>query len=370
MTSPSAASLGDRLASASMFMGTILGTIVLIGVMLSLDLFLARVDSRESARHAASEYSAGIRLLQQGRANDAAERFGAAVAINRSNVNYALALGEAQLDDGRTSEAEATIKALLDRAGNDGAVNLTMAHVLEHQNRLQEAKAYYHRAIFGRWGADSTIQRRQARFELIELLAGHGAGGELLAELLPFEETPADSVALRRRLGHLFNLAGSPGRAANMFRDLVRRDPTDADAYAGMGDAALAMGNLKTARADLAEALRLNPGSAQLERRLAIADTALSLDPTARGITAAQRFARSRGLLARTLAMISPCEAPSPLLDSIVALLRRSPSTGTSEGDAEALVGRATVLWNAKPARCDRAAPDEVLQVLQTRLAQ
>ncbi|MGH7619912.1 MAG: tetratricopeptide repeat protein [Gemmatimonadaceae bacterium] len=363
-------SLATRVGSTSVFVGTILGTIIMIGTMLSLDLFLARVDSTESANHAASEYASGVQLLQEGRAGDAADRFGAAVAINRSNVDYALALGEAQLDDGRTDEAEATIKALLERAGNDGAVNLTMAHVLEREGRVQEAKAYFHRAIFGRWGADSIAQRRRTRFELIDLLAKHGGGAELLAELLPFEETPVDSVALRRRLGHLYNLAGSPARAANMFREVLRRDPSDADAYAGMGDAALALGNFKTARADLEAASRLNPGNTQLAQRLAVADTAAQLDPTARGIEAADRYARSRALLIRTLGAVAACGLASPLVDSTTALLGRPSNAKKSDAAGDALLSRATELWAARPARCNSAARDEVLRLLQSRLAQ
>ncbi|HEY7395578.1 MAG TPA: tetratricopeptide repeat protein, partial [Gemmatimonadaceae bacterium] len=211
---------------------------------------------------------------------------------------------------------------------------------------------------------------RQARFELIDLLAKRRAGRELLAELLPLEETPADSVALRRRLGHLFNLAGSPARAATMFRDLIRRVPADVDAYAGLGDAELAMGNFRTARADLGAASRLNPGDTAIVRRLAIADTAASLDPTARGITAAERYIRSREVLMRTLAAIGGCTASSALVDSTVALLGRSPRANASERAADALASRATALWNAKPARCDAAAGDEVLRLLQSRLAQ
>jgi tetratricopeptide (TPR) repeat protein len=370
MNGPAAASFATRVGSASMFLGTILGTIVMIGVMLSLDLFLAGVDRRESASHAASEYAAGVQLLQAGRAGDAAERFGTAVAISRSNINYALALGAAQLEAGRSADAEATIKALLDRAENDGAVNLTMAHVLEREGRRQEATAYYHRAIFGRWSADSILRRRQARFELIDLLARHGASGELLAELLPLEETPSDSVVLRRRLGHLFNLAGSPARAANMFRDLVRRDPADADAYAGMGDAELALGNFKTARADLGEALRLDPGDTDLVRRLAIADTAAALDPTARGIGAAERYARARNVLARTLHVVGACGVPAQSSDTTMTFLGRSSSESASESAADKLANRAVALWSTTAPRCEKAPRDQVLRLLQSRLSQ
>ena len=259
-----------RVANASIFMGTIAGIVVLIGLLLSFDLFLAHLDQRASAARADTEYESGVSALRAGRPSDAADHFGTAVSIDRSNVNYALALGEAMLQEGRTADAEATLRALLARAENDGAVNLTMAHVMLREARTEDAKAYLHRAIFGRWGADSVERRNQARFELIDLLAARGAPRELLAELLPFEDVSPDSVALRRRLGKLFILAGSPVRAAAMFRDVLKRDPTDAEAYAGLGETAIAAGNLRTARADLAEAVRLRPDDAETLRRLAV----------------------------------------------------------------------------------------------------
>ena len=46
------------------------------------------------------------------------------------------------LQEGRTADAEATLRALLERAENDGAVNLTMAHVMVREARTEDAKAY------------------------------------------------------------------------------------------------------------------------------------------------------------------------------------------------------------------------------------
>ncbi len=163
-----------RVANVSIFMGTIAGIVMLIGLLLSFDLFLAHLDQRESAARASAEYEIGVSTLHAGRPSDAADHFGTAVSIDRSNVNYALALGEAMLQEGRTADAEATLRALLARAENDGAVNLTMAHVMLREGRTEDTKAYLHRAIFGRWGADSVERRNQARFELIDLLAARG----------------------------------------------------------------------------------------------------------------------------------------------------------------------------------------------------
>lgn len=366
-----------RVANASIFMGTIVGIVVLVGLLLFFDLFLAHLDQRESAARAAAEYQNGVSALRAGRPSDAADHFGSAVAIDRSNVNYALALGEAMLQAGRTADAEATLRTLLERAENDGAVNLTMAHVMVREGRVTDAQAYFHRAIFGRWGADSVQRRQQTRFELIDLLAKRGAPSELLAELLPFEEASPDSVALRKRLGNLFLLAGSPARAANMFREVLRHDSSDADAYSGLGEAALAAGNLRTARADFAEAVRLRPDDARSLGRLALLDTVLALDPTSRGLAADERLARSRALLARVVSVVSSCAgAPSEALDSARAILlppSRRPAIRRevdSEAESDRSLQAVADVWASRPPACDAATHDDALRLLIARITQ
>jgi Flp pilus assembly protein TadD len=356
-------------ANAATFVGTFALMIVAIVGLLAFDLSLARIDRRESAAHAANLYAEGLAFLTQHRAADADERFASAAAIDRANINYALALASTKLEEGQTAEAEATLRNLLERAENDGAVNLVMARTLLRSGRVEEAKAYYHRAIFGRWGADSAVRRREARFELIDLIARRGSRPELLAELLPLEDTPPDSVALRERLGELFIAAGSPARAAAAFRDVLRRDPQNADAYAGIGDADMALGNFRAARADFAEALHRRPGDTTFLGRLAAADSVYALDPTTRGIGTAQRFARSRTLLERTLAVVVPCgEVTTPLAETARRLLGASITDARRDVAADSMVEVATSLWSARPPTC--GTTDTALRLLQARLAQ
>lgn len=365
-----------RVANASIFIATISAIVVLIGLLLTFDLFLAQIDRRESAVRADAEYQDGLAALRAGHPSAAADHFGAAVGIERANVNYALALAEAMLQEGRTADAETTLRTLLDRAENDGAINLTMAHVMVREGRTEEAKAYLHRAIFGRWGADSIDRRNQARFELIDLLAKRGTPRELLAELLPFEDVSPDSVALRLRLGKLFILAGSPVRAATMFREVLRRDSTEADAYAGLGETAIAAGNLRTARADLAEAVRLRPDDAGTLRRLELVDTVRALDPTARGIGPSERLSRSRALLARAISVVSSCPGPRSALDPARALLAPPPTTRAAQAldgadaDADRLMQATLDVWANRTAACDAATHDDVLRLLVARVSQ
>jgi Flp pilus assembly protein TadD len=342
-------------ATASEFVATFAVILATIVGLLFADASLARVDERESRATAADLYDEGRALLAQGDAAEASDRFASALAMERTNTNYARALAQALLEGGRREEAERALRTLLERAESDGAANLTMAHLLVKTGRMDDAKSYYHRAIYGRWGADSAQQRLRARLELIDLLARRGDEPEMLAELLPLEASSTDAP-LRRRLGHLFIQAGSPSRGAAILRDILRADPNDADAYAGMGDAALALGNFRTARADLLQAQRLRPSDSTIARRLAIADTVLALDPEARGVDDGERYLRRRMLLVRVLAELQRCgalpAASTAMLDSARASLVPAvpPTDEERAGDAMAL--RAAQLWSERPAGC------------------
>ena len=364
-------SLATR-AGPPVFVGTIAVVVLAIIAMLFFDLSLAAIDRRESDGHAADAYDRGVSLLQSRNPAAAADQFRIAVGLNRTSIDYSLGLAEATLEAGHTADAESTLKVLLTRSENDGAVNLTMAHVMMRQGRVPEAKAYFHRAIFGRWGADSVVRRRQARFELIELLTAHGASSELLAELLPFEDVSPDSTTLRLRLGRLFLLAGSPIRAANMFRGLVRRDPNNAEALAGMGEAALALGNFRTARSDLAAALERRPDDARMRERLALVDSVVALNPATSGLRPNERYARSRLLLSRTLEALARCgdTTPSAAPPANALLLSRRAARDSGTAAADAMVSAAIERWNARSARCDLAVRDQPLRTLLAYLGQ
>jgi tetratricopeptide (TPR) repeat protein len=363
-------------ASTSEFVVTFAVIVVLIVVFLAADMSFARVDRRASSAHAASLYAEGQALLANGQPHMAVDRFVAAVANERSNVRYQLALGEALLADGRLEEAEATLNAVLAREPMDGAANIAMARVLTQAKRMDEAKSFYHRAIYGRWGADSAHSRIASRLELIDLLVARGSKRELLAELLPLEEVMPDSIILRRRIGHLFIVAGSPARGARIFRDLLRRNPADGDAYRGMGEAALSLGNFQTARADLRQAFHLLPQDTAIATRLALADTILAINPLERGLSTHERFVRARDIVARTLARGSSCTTTNGMGTERAASARHALTGAVRQQDeattSQQLLALASDLYVNLPASCSdvHSASDEALAMIQAHLPQ
>ena len=363
-------------ASASEFVATFAAILALIGGLFLLDVFLARIDREESRAHAANLYADGRSLLAARHARDAADRFASAVALDRTNVAFQVGLAEAMLADGRPREAEKTLQGVLDHAETDGAANLLMARVLTRQGRPNEAKQFYHRAIYGRWGSDSIAERRAVRLELIALLDRQHARRELLAELLPMQAETPDSGELRRRLGLLFIRAGAPDRGAEILRAILHDSPNDVEARAGLGEAALAEGDFGTARSNLAAAARRRSGDSTIARRLQLADSAQAMDPMQRGIGRRVRVERSRRLLALTVAVAQQCARdasnPAPTLaDSAIRLLADSARTRGQEPETDTLLELAAGLWATTDAACTRdgSVGTEALALVQAKLS-
>lgn len=338
-------------ASAQTFLVTFALVFAAIAGLFLFDSFLAGVQQRAGRAEAAARYREGEALLARGDARRAVERLKAASAIERTNSRYALALGEALLQAGKGEEAAAVLQPVLERDPDNGAASLAMARVLRAAGRPGDAISFYHRAIFGHWAGVEAVERTRVRLELVDFLAARGARQELLAELLPLEsESPADSM-LQRRRAHLFISAGSPARAAALFRAMLRRDESDADALAGLGDAEAAQGNYRSAEANLTAAARLRPADAAIGAALTQVSRIRVLDPTQRGLADGERQRRGATLLGHALVVADRCPAVRAdsgarlVLDSARAELAQRPGEQALAAAAERLMDRAEQIW-------------------------
>jgi len=347
------------LASAGAFVGTFALIFAGIGGLFAIDTFLAERDQAASRAEAHRLFEEGQRLEAKGDPMVAVERLRGAVAAERQNPMYQRGLAAALIAAGRPGDAQSVLAERLQHDPNDAESSLVMARTLAQQGETRQAIAFYHRAIFGDWPAPERARRVEARFELVNVLAAGHARQELLAELLPLETEASADPATRKRIARLFLAAGSPSRASAIFRELVRRDRTDADAYEGLGDAELQQGNYGSARPAFAAALALRPGDRNIADRLDLCDRALALDPTQRGVGASERSRRSATLLQLTVAAADSCATPAggpadaPLLDSARAELARPAPRGTAADAAvDAQVNLAVRVWQSRPQAC------------------
>lgn len=339
--------------------GLILAIAAIIGGFWAIDIFLARTETRETEAEARHYNARGEELLKAGKAAEAIEPLSKAHVEDRDNIAYEMDLAEALLDDGRLEETGRTLEDILARAPNDGEANLLEARLMLRTNDFQEAGAYYHRAIFGIWGPDSEQRRIQVRMELAGVLAQRGDKQELLAELLGFGPEAMDNPEVEKKVATWYLDAGSPQRAAEVYKTLMEQNPGDKSNAAGLGEAELAMGNYRAAESAFSKAGEKD--------RAWLAGEIAALDPTIRTLSSAEKFRRSQRILERTRDMLTRCQGDPKLVDEANELLKQKPRGQVTNELAEDRLSLAQDLWDARPKGCET---DEVLRLVMKKLAQ
>jgi tetratricopeptide (TPR) repeat protein len=354
---------------------TIMLVLAAIGALFMADTFLAALERSQSHLEAERLYHEGQKFLGQGLGERAAEQFHAALFIDRDNKDYQLALSQAFATADRVADAEATLAGLLERDADGGAANLAMARVLAREGRLVEAISYYHRAIYGQWGKNAVEPRVQARFELVNLLVAHHSNEGLLAELLPLEEEAPDDVSTRMKLGPLFMAAGSPVRAADLFREVLQREPRNPDARVGLGETEFARGNYRGALIDYQTALRFRSNvkdADSVRHRMEICNQVLTLDPSQRGLGAEERHQRSVRLLDLILQNIGSCAGAAETLIATATKALKEPVSASRQAAAyESNIELADKLWQARRTECNGApSAPEFLSLTLNKISQ
>jgi tetratricopeptide (TPR) repeat protein len=359
------------------FLGTFALVFLAIAALFAADIFLAKTERAERQVEAARLFGQGRVLMQRGENTEAIECIKDAIAIERGNRDYLRTLAQAQFAGGRTAYAESTLTELLQSDSTDGLASLIMGRVLVKEGRFADAVTYFRRAIYGHWSEDAVGNRLGARFELIDLLAQFNSKEELLAELVLVRDQSPRDLKIQTRLGRLFLLAGSPARAADVFRGTLHDVPANADAYAGLGEAEFERGNYRAAQRDFQVMLRLAPDGQAARGRLDICNELLVLDPTTRGLSPVERFSRSLKLVEFTLGETSQCigQNPSPhlrgLLDEAARALKAHVSAAHQTEVSESNLDLAEQLWQARKKECKSPpAADSPLALVLARLAQ
>ncbi len=328
-----------------------------IAALFVADTYLARMESSESAVEATRLFEEGRTLIARGDSVNAIERIRDALSIERTNRFYQQTLAQTQLTADKTADAEATLRGLLESDPTDGQANLIMGRVLAKEGRFPEAISYFHRAIYGQWGQDAPQNRLRARFELIDLLAQRDSKEDLLAELLPVQDQVPRDLQTRARMGRLFLRAGSPTRAADIFRGIVQEAPANADGYAGLGESEFAQANYPAAERAFESAIRLAPTNDTVRKRLELCGELLALDPTLRGLSPAERLNRSRKLVELAGEEVSKCVAAGSLNQKAGRV-------------TESNLDLAAELWQARAKECkSQPAADDPLALVMARLA-
>ena len=248
-----------------------------------------------------------------------------------------------------------------------------MARAMVQKSQFTSADSYYHRAIYGTWGANEASRVLEARLELVQSLAQRQQDQSLLAELIPLEQSAGSDPAIAREIPELYLQAGSTGHAEVAYRALLKREPENAAAYAGLGRVEMQKGNYRSAHQNFLQALKAAPGNAVFSAEADTARKALDLDPTPRRLGTTEKFERSNSILRLVTEALQSCPAgTSPDLTSSAQqlLTGKQPKTPNNEM-AEARLDTAQQLWQNRPSQC-RTAPEttELLNALMRKISQ
>jgi CIC family chloride channel protein len=309
-----------------------------------------------SARGARAEqyYKTGNELARQDRYQEAIEQFRNALSVSPGNARYRLALGITLAQAGQTNEGAVYLNEVLSRDTENGPANLGLARIDVSRGKPSEAVTHYHRALDGSWPAGGQADRREGRFELAALFEKTGQKTQAIAELLATAGQARDPAS-KKKAGQLLLSYGSPHEAADQFREVVRANPLDAEAYSGLGTAELAQGNYPQALDAFRNAVRLNPYDQESAKQAGLCERVLALDPDLPGLRATERNRRSKELLESVINMLAQCQSGSADLDTArKTLAARTPASKLDDATQEN-VALAARLWKARPAPCGSA---------------
>jgi tetratricopeptide (TPR) repeat protein len=359
-----------------MRLGLILSIATIMAGMFALDRFLASVQQAELRDEARDLYRQGEQLLKEGHAAEAVEDLRRALILARDNRIYQLALARALLAGGDLVDAEAEVQAVLDRDSNDGPANLVMARVQARAGHVAEAEAYYHRAIYGVWPASANVQN--VRMELADLLSARGQRHQLLSELLLLQDHASADPQTQEKLAALFLKAGSPARAADVYRQVIREHRDDLAAHMGLGEAELATGNFRAAQMSFLDVLRRKPGDNAAASRLRFATALSTLDPTSRRLPPREKFDRSVRLLTLSAADLSSCaerahagEQAEVALANAADLLKHTVKSAFTNEAAEQRLTAVEQLWRLRNRICgSEHATDDPLPLIMSKQMQ
>jgi len=344
--------------------------VVVVAVVAAVDIVLANMERTETAQDARQFYDEGQRALQQGRVAEAIDSLQRAHALDRRNRTYELGWIAALLAGHRTDEAKTELDSVLQEDPDNGQANLLMARLLTSTGNADQAEAYYHRAIYGEWPDKAAQHRIEVRMELIKLLASRGKQSELLSELLPLESETQDNPAIQKQIAHWFVVSGSPARAADLYRALIRENRRDGDLYTGLGQAELELGDYQAALPAFINAYRRKPDDPTARQNMEIAHDATTLDPTPRWLRSNEKYERSVHILQLAREAAQACGASQDLLSQADKVLGDKPPKRPTNEDAEARLSLAEQLWSARRKDCPMPENLQPLRLVMEKLSQ
>lgn len=308
--------------------------------------FVNQAYIRERSKLGDRHYLAGERLTEVHDISGAAEEFRKALLFAPDNKEYRLSLATALVNGGKLEEAESHLEQLSQEDPTNGRINLLLAKVALQEHHLNAAMESYQRAVYEYWPPSELSERREARWELINLLeeTGHNRD-QLVGELLQLYGNLPPGSDQRLRVGTLLLRNGADAEAAHVFRDIVKSagspiaHTTQAEllgAHLGLARIAFRSGDFVEARHEYQRALHEDPKDGEAAAALQLTNDVIDDSPQLPNISATERLRRSQDLLTRVQRDLEQCAGG---LDNKGSLGEAAQQTAPNANGADACQG-------------------------------
>ena len=275
--------------------------------------FASSAYHRERTALGVVHYNRGQALQGHGQLEPALEEFRKALLYAPNKTDYRLSLATALLDVGRLDEAESHLEQLAQDNPTSGPINLLLGRLAVEQHKLPKAVEYYQRGVYEYWPESELSQRREARWELANLLQQSGDHSGFIGELMQlYTNLPPNATAQKLKVADLLLGNGAISEASRIFQELVKIEPQNSEVRRGLGQAEFASGEYVSARHELQKSLRLAPKSQDAEQALALTNEVIDMDAALPYITGSEQIRRSKNLLGRVLKNLGTCNPNTP----------------------------------------------------------
>lgn len=306
--------------------------------------FVNQAYKRERSKLGDRHYLAGERLTEVHDLSGAAEEFRKALLFAPDNQEYRLSLATALVNAGKLEEAESHLEQLSQEDPTNGRINLLLAKVALEEHHLNAALESYQRAVYEYWPPSEFNQRRDARWELINLLEETGRNrDQLVGELLQLYGNLPPGSDQRLRVGVLLLRNGADAEAGHVFRDIVRSagsktapatTPELVGAHLGLAQIAFRSGDFVEARHEYQRALHEDSKDGEASAGLQLTNDVIEDSPQLPNISSAERLRRSQNLLDRVERDLEQCAGAMDKKGTPVALPQKPPGTKATSADS------------------------------------
>jgi tetratricopeptide (TPR) repeat protein len=312
---------------------------------------------------AAQWFARGEQLLRGGASTEGVAALREAVAANRQEPRYTLALASSLADAGQRDEAQRILLQLRQSQPDDVQINYRLARLAALGGDPAEATRFYNYAMYGVARTGAEYERWRIRAELVAFLLDRGERQEAITEIGALGRELPDQLQAQLQAAHLADRAESPAQALEFYQKAMALDATSTEALAGAGEAAFALRDYAAAASHLRRAVAGGASTPQLTSHLETARLVLATDPLAAKLPAAERARRLAAGAARAASRYDACLSTSGSRQAVrdptsVELARLRRQAASISQDPEALMRGIGVIAAAEAtirARCPGA---------------